>query len=35
LGFARPAVEKAVASILAKDPEATVETVVKQALAQL
>ncbi|MGA0247174.1 MAG: Holliday junction branch migration protein RuvA [Flavobacteriia bacterium] len=35
LGFSRGPVEKAVASILAKDPSATVETVVKLALGQL
>jgi Holliday junction DNA helicase RuvA len=35
LGFSRGPVEKAVASILAKDPGATVETVVKLALGQL
>lgn len=35
LGFSRGPVEKAVASILAKDPNATVETVVKLALGQL
>lgn len=35
LGFSRGPVEKAVASILAKDPAATVETVVKLALGQL
>lgn len=35
LGFARPAVEKVVASILAKEPSSTVESVVRQALAQL
>ena len=35
LGFPRTAVEKSVASIVANTPEATVESVVKQALAQL
>jgi Holliday junction DNA helicase RuvA len=35
LGFSRGPVEKAVAGILAKDPSATVETVVKLALGQL
>ncbi|MDG1253447.1 MAG: Holliday junction branch migration protein RuvA [Schleiferiaceae bacterium] len=35
LGFGRPAVEKVVATILAKEPASSVESVVRQALAQL
>jgi Holliday junction resolvasome RuvABC DNA-binding subunit len=35
LGFSRGPVEKAVASILAKDPQSSVELVVKLALGQL
>lgn len=35
LGFAKPAVNKAVSAILKKDPTATVESIIKQALQML